>query len=521
MKEFMKLHESQVNGVLSGFDRLRLRGTLRWLASVRGMMSYLSLVSVLLKDFKSYAQHCTSVVRESTMSLALAAGRPLQYVASGAARKEDIAREIAARDGIESGLICVLTCVEPCYSFEVGPNHEKKCLELRYGPSRCRHDYFYALDPQLGLVHLRLQTWFPFTLHVCLNGREWLARQMTEAGLAYRQRDNCFVQVEDFPRAQALFHEQLRVNWNSLLNRLRKAYHPTHTQLFPEYPIPYYWSVDESEWATDVLFRSPRDLAAIYPQLVRHSLLDVSSADVMRFLGRRMPAHGGVHGGFVGEVSSDVKTRPEGMRVKHRLNHNAIKMYDKQGEILRVETTINDARDLKVYRRAEGKPESKLRWRPLRKGVADLHRRAKLSHAANERYFQKLAAADSDKTLAELTTHLCQPVQCQGRRVRALSPLSADDTRLLQAVNRGEFSISGFRNRDLRAILYGEPADASEARRRSGRVTRQIRLLRAHNLISKISKTHRYQLTAQGQFLITALLDAQQASPAKLRQIAA
>ena len=505
----------------NGFDRMRLRGTLRWLSSVRGMMSYLSLVSVLLKDFKKYAQHCTSVVRESTAALALAAGRPLQYVASGGTRKEDLAREIAARDHIESGLICVLTCVEPCYSFEVGPNREQKRLELRYGPSKCRHDYFYVQDPQLGLVHLRLQTWFPFTLHVCLNGREWLARQMSAAGLSYRQQDNCFVQVEDFDRAQGLFDQQLRVNWNSLLNRLRKAYHPTHPQLFPEYPIPYYWSVDESEWATDVLFRSPQDLAALYPHLVRHSVLDVSSADVMRFLGRRMPKHGGLNGNFLGEVITDVKTRPEGTRVKHRLNHNTLKMYDKQAAILRVETTINDPHDFKVYRKAEGNPESERRWRPLRKGVADLHRRAKLSQAANDRYLKKLAAAESDKTLGDLTARLCQPVQWQGRRARALSPLSPDDTKLLQAVSRGEFSINGFRNRDLRAILYGETADANTARRTSGRVTRQLRLLRAHGLISKIPKTHRYQLTTQGQLVIAALLQAQQASPAKLRQIAA
>ena len=185
----------------------------------------------------------------------------------------------------------------------------------------------------MGLIHVRLQTWFPFAMHVCLNGREWLSRQMSESGLGYRQQENCFVEIEDFARAQTLFNQQLRVNWNTLMGRLRKAYHPTHTRLFPEYPIPYYWSVDESEWATGVLFRSPESLAAVYPNLVRHSLLDVKSADVMRFLGRRMPKHGGVNGNFLGEVAAP----------------------------------------------------------------------------------------------------LCRPVEWQGRRVRGLSPLSTDDTRLLQA----------------------------------------------------------------------------------------
>jgi hypothetical protein len=320
----------------------------------------------------------------------------------------------------------------------------------------------------LGLLHLRLQTWFPFTLQVCMNGREWLARQMTAAGLGFRQQDNCFVEVEDCARAQALFDQQLRVNWNSMMNRLTRTYHPTHRRLFAEYPIPYYWSADESEWATDVLFRSPDALASLFPGLIRHALLDLKSADVMRFLGRRMPKHGGLNGNFQGEVVTDVKTRPEGTRVKHRLNRNSIKMYDKQATILRVETTINDAHDLKVYRKAEGQPKSKLRWRPLRKGVADLFRRARLSQAANERYLQNLAATGRDQTLGELTTRLCQPGEWQ-----------------------------------------------------SGAVTRRIRLLRAHGLILKVPKTQRYQLTAHGQLAIAALLQAQKASAAQLQKLAA
>jgi hypothetical protein len=521
MQGFIQRHAEQVSGVLSGLDRVRLRGTLRWLSNPRGLLNYLSLISVLLKDFKAFAMDCTVQIRRASHSLALSAGRPFQYLSSSTIRKEELVQALATADRIESGLICVLSCVEPCYSYSVGPNREQKRLELRYGPSKCRHDYFYIQDPELGRVHLRLQTWFPFTLHVCLNGRDWLARQLATAGLSFEQRDNCFVAVEDYSRAQALLDGQLRTRWTALMNRLTQTCHPTHRRLFQEYPIPYYWSVEESEWATDVVFRTPQALSALYPRLVRYALTDVSSADVMRFLGRRMPKHGEVNGNFLGEVLSDVRTRPEGTRVKHRVNRNAIKMYDKQPSVLRVETTINDARDMKVYRRAEGNPDSAKRWRPLRKGVADLHRRAKLSQAANERYLQKLAAVDDTRTLQELIAPLCRPVQWQGQRVRALSPLSEKDTKLLQAVQRGEFALHGFRNRDLRSILYPKPADAAAQRRQSAAVTRQIRLLRGHGLIAKVPKTHRYQLTDLGRTAITTLLQAQHANAAQLQQLAA
>jgi hypothetical protein len=111
---------------------------------------------------------------------------------------------------VKEGLICVLTCTEPCYSYRIGRNREKRELELHGERLKCLHHYFYFLHPQLGFLHLRLQTWFPLTIHVCLNGREWLARQMDMAG--YVQRDNCFVQLADVEQAQAWCNDQLRVH---------------------------------------------------------------------------------------------------------------------------------------------------------------------------------------------------------------------------------------------------------------------------------------------------------------------
>ena len=522
MQSFIQRHAGKIIGVLSGFDRVRLRGTLRWLANTRGMLSYLYAAKVLLKRFKEYAVDVTDQIRGASQEVAAAAGRPVQYLPSTAINKEETARKIAQRDGIRQGLICVLTCTEPCFSYRVGRNREKRELELRGERLKCLHHYFYFLDAELGFMHFRLQTWFPFTIHICLNGREWLARQMDAAGLAYVQRDNCFVQLANVAQAQALLDQQLRRNWNSFLNRLVAQVHPTHRQLFRDLPTSYYWSIEESEWATDVMFRSPQDLALLYPPLIRHGMATLGSADVMRFLGRKLPKHGGVNGHFSGEVVSDLKTRPEGMRLKHRLNFNSIKMYDKQGSVLRVETTLNQARDLKVYRRKEGDPHGPKAWLRLRKGVADVRRRAEVSQAANQRYLKALAAVEPGQPLGKLTSDLCQPVLWQGRRVRALNPFSADDARLLAAVTRGEFTLNGFRNRDLRALLYPTgAATKEEVRRQSAAISRRLRLLRAHGLIAKVTKTHRYTLTDKGRTAITALVAAQHADAAKLTQLAA
>jgi hypothetical protein len=314
---------------------------------------------------------------------------------------------------------------------------------------------------------------------------------------------------------------QLRVNWKRMLDSLVPQVHPLFGRLFATCPTGYYWSVDESEWASDVIFRSPAELAALYPRLIQHGMQHLGSREVMRFLGHRVPAQGGVHGGFEGEVFTDLRRRPEGVRIKHRLNRNSIKMYDKQGSILRVETSIFDSRDLRVYRSPEGNPRAPKQWRVLRKAVSDVHRRAEVCQAANDRYLESMATVSRNTPLAELAAKLCRPAQWNGQRVRALNPLGPSDAALLEAVNRGEFTIRGFRNRDLRAILYGtQPCSQQQRRRQSAAITRQLRLLRGHGLIRKVPRTHRYQLSTGGRIAITALLAARAADTEKLTSAA-
>lgn len=201
----------------------------------------------------------------------------------------------------------------------------------------------------------------------------------------------------------------------------------------------------------------------------------------------------------------------------HRVNNNSVKAYDKaytkESAVLRVETTMNNETDFKVYRPKEGEPEGVLEWRSLRKGIADLYRRAEVCQAANERYLNALASVDDSVTLQELLekNHVTSPVEWNGKRARALHPFEPKDTALLAAVSRGEFTINGLRNRDLQRLLFtGEASSPEERKRRSAWVTRQLRLLRAHGLIAKVPHTHRYQVTSLGRQISTAILTARE-----------
>lgn len=536
MNSFINKHKDHVSGVLSGFDRLVLRGSLRNLAYVAGLRGYLNATGVLLKDFSKYALQITAKLKEASLEKAKRLDRPIKYLSSSQIRKEDVARKIAQEDKIDNGLICVLTCVEPCMSYEIYRNAETKLLELQPRQRKCLHLYHYFMHPVFGFMHARVQTWLPCSIQVCLNGREWLSRQMDKAGIDYRRRDNSFSWIADFDAAQKLFDQQRRASWTSLLDKVARTIHPAHGELFrtePDgIPLGYYWSTHQSEWATDVAFTSLDTLQAVYPRLVNHSIMTHGIRDVMRFLGKKLNQNGNLPRSFNGEIVSDAKLRPEGLRVKHWLNGNSVKMYDK-GNNLRFETTIDNPDQFKVFRAKEGDPDGQKSWLPMRKGIADLHRRAEVSQSANDRFMEAQAAVTNDTPLRELTDQLCRRVRRAGRvkpngerakarHFRALRPFSPDDAELLTAVSRPEFTQNGIRNRDLCALLYTAHARTKqEQRRRSSAVTRKLALLRAHGLIKKVPKSHRYTVTSKGRIAITALLAARNATTDQLTKEAA
>jgi hypothetical protein len=520
MKEFIAKHRTVVAGVLSGFDRLVFRGTLRLISFPKGMMGYLWAKQVRLTEFGDYVERVSERLKQASKAMAERLGRPVKYVSSAGESKEELARGIAEREKIREGLVCVLSCVEPCQSFEVYRNRETGRLELVARRRKCLFLYHYWKHREFGFMQGRVQSWFPFSMQVCLNGREWLARQMDGEGMKYARKDNCFPWVEDWSRAQELLRGQLRRNWPKLLGEMAAELNPLHAEMFADTPVRYYWSTYQSEWAIDVVFQQADVLRRLYPRLVQHAITTLGSTDVLRYLGRRVTLAGEVPKNFHGEVVSDLKWREEGVRIKHRVNGNSVKMYDKAftevGSVLRAETTIHQGEEFRVYRRKEGDARGQKSWRPLRRGVADLYRRAEISRRAAERYLDALAEVEEQTTLEELIEQLGQRQEWQGRKVRALHAVG-EDRPLLQAVSRGEFALNGFRNGDLRPILLGAPAQGEgEERRRSAWMSRQLRLLRAHGIIRKVNGTHRYHLTTNGRKATTAILTALRCSVAEL-----
>jgi hypothetical protein len=515
---FVSRFKAQITGVLSGFDRLVFRGTLIPLVRERGMHVLLARAGVRLLEFKDYARKTSERVRDAALAEVREADRPVRYLERSWTSKEDLARQLAAEHPVDEGPVCALTAVEPCMSFEYHRSQNQKERGLKLRTRKCLHVYKYFLHPLFGFMNARIQTWFPFNIQVCLNGREWLARVLERKGIGFLRHDNCFTALDDIRAAQRLMDKQLETDWPRVLTRLARTMNPLHEQIFAPWPMDYYWSAYQTEWATDVMFKTPRSLADLYPPLVQHAMTHFKSPDVMRFLGKK------AHGCFTGELVTSFKNRPEGVRVKHWVAGNSIKMYDKAGSVLRVETTIAKPTPFKVLRPvSDDKPRGKLAWQPLRKGVADLHRRAEVSQRANDNYLAALSAVDDATPLAAIFDEVSRPVTLAGHRVRALRIGDPADIALLEAIARGEFATAGFRNRDLQRLLHPVRRDLSPEHRRqiTGRCGRRIRLLRAHGLVRKVPKSHRYTLTSKGHRLAAALFAARHATTKQILRNAA
>jgi len=321
---------------------------------------------------------------------------------------------------------------------------------------------------------------------------------MNRGGIRYTQRDNCFTYIDRIADAQRLMNRLAERKWERFLNAFAKRLNPL---IKPEAGLNlkgYYWSVRQAEYATDIMFKSEDSLAQIYGALAKHAIEQFSSRDVLRFLGHR------VCNGFKRKVTSSFQRRPEGIRVKHWVDENSIKMYDKQGSVLRIETTINNPRRFKVRRRTQTNGKSIMRWLPMRKGIADLIRRVELSASANGRYLDALAVVGEQTPSHRLLDSVSRGLVKDGRSYRPLQPISPTDSRVFELLLKGEYFIQGIRNRDLRIELHpGADIDPTTKRRAAARISRLLSLLRAHRLIYKVPKTNYYRITKKGHEVMT------------------
>jgi hypothetical protein len=438
-------------------------------------------------DDTQFAEPPRNEVRPTAERLAAEDGLEIEDLQRQNFRTEDRVREVRRQRGDAPGLVPVFSAMEPCPSFRPGPDQPTHRTGLKSRAAKCLHYCFYFADQDFGLCHLRVPTWAPFRLQFYFNGHNGLAQKLTRPGIGHPLPDNAFVPTADFAAAQDLadgFDVRKR---HRKLDRYARRFGP----VVRHFRGGLHGSVMQVEYATNIVFRRREDLAPLDDGLVRTAIHAVQAAPVATFLGRKLD------GRFVGQLGNDFHTRIEGTRIRHHMGPASLKMYDKHGRVLRIETTANNVTFFKHHRTVEH-PDgtSSKQIAPVRKTIYSLGVLAELLGAANRRYLEFLSALDDPGVGTPAVEKIARPIRKNDRPYRGFNLFHGDDLDLFQAVVRGEFAISGLRNRDLQQRLG----------RSAGQVSRLLKRLRLHGLLKKIGRTYKYYLTHLGHTIIAAAL---------------
>jgi hypothetical protein len=479
----------QIAGVLSCYDRLIITGTLPGVCFAEGMARYLRIQGIRLFDYPRFVEPLRETIRTNAEQVAQEHGLTIEFIRSvGAFRKEDRVRALLQQRGDHPGLVHIFSAMEPCPAFTPWHDKVRGTTTLRYKDGKCLHYYFYFMDEEFGLCYLRVPTWAPFRLQFYCNGHHWLAGQLHQQGIPFEPLDNTFRSVGDIAHAQALADAFPIERLHRVLDGLAQQYCPVAAQ----FGVRYHWSLMQVEYATDLIFHRQADLRPLYATLVRTAIHAVKPDHIATFLGRKLTGH------YQDELGNDFHTRVEGTRLKHHMGPVAIKLYDKQGLVLRIETTVNDVTFFRHHRTVEhrnGTTETKLA--PMQKTIYSLAPLRDLLRAANRRYLAFLSDLADPTAGVRQVAQLATPTHQDGRSYRGFNPFAVEDLALLLALARGEWHLSGFRNASLRRVL----PDYTGAQ-----ISRLLKRLHVHGLIKKVGHTYKYYLTQSGQQVVLTAL---------------
>ena len=210
MSDFVKKFTHLIIGTLSCFDRVIFKGHLPFGGDAHLNLFVDRVLKIRRKDFIPMLEKLSQTLVAHAKGLAEAAGRPYEY-RQGKFRKESFIENIIRRDSVREGLVAVLCCQETCRTVKL--RHAGGRPELVFADRPQRVLYYYSMDPEFGLMYVRVQTWFPYTIQVYVNGHDWLARQMTGKRIGFCQRDNAFLQLDSPQRAQRLADQFCRLPW--------------------------------------------------------------------------------------------------------------------------------------------------------------------------------------------------------------------------------------------------------------------------------------------------------------------
>lgn len=398
-------------------------------------------------------------------------------------RKDDLAKEALAaftKAGGTEGVLFVGKAQEKTPVIRTEKRHNPRTGRpypwLVWSTAMVNHWYWYGVDRDFGPFFLKVCSYFPYTVKVCLNGHEYLKRQLAQTGIAFEALDNGLLACADPKRAQAicdrLSAEKLEGLVRKWLRFLPSPFTPADTRAGYRYAV----SVLQAEFSLTQVLDRPAMGRLFFEQVIRENLDIGRPSQVQLIFNRRVTRR--TPGRFRTRVITEGVT--PSLHLDYKRSH--VKQYHKEGRALRTETTINNTRDFRVGRRL------------TRDNLAALRR---IGFQANRRLLQVERLSHDCAVGDTVFTQLHRPAVVDGQRASALRFGEPRVQALLSAIVLFRLIPRGFSHADLKAqlaLLLGEQPETITA----GRMTYDLRRLRLHGVIRRVPKTHRYALTDFG-----------------------
>ena len=498
----LEQNKDKIKGILTGFDRIIINGFNLQLNNKKQFLYYLIQNNCLLKDFNKFAEEHTKSLCNHIDKIVTDANRPTYYVQSSKVNKDEIARKLYKDSPIDKGLVCCISSMEVCDTMTVKGNRQTKKLEVTRRSTKCKYYYLYMIDEEFGWMYFKIQTWFPFNVQIYLNGREYICTKLTKEGISYERYNNSLVDIENIERAQEISDYFHNMNIQRRFDGLAKKYINLLPRFEKHLGHGYFWTVFECEYATDIMFNTRQDLENIFPSLVEKAFFTFKCDDIMSFFGRKLDCK------FQGEVVSDSRKRYQGFRIKHKMKSNQVKMYDKYS-CLRIETTINDPHEFKVWKFDYNEDTGEIidgsgRWVPMGKSIANLYRYAEVSKATNNRYINALPLPNDTITPVKEIENISSSIDINNRHISGFNILDKHTTLIFENIARGDFIINGITNKSLRLVIFKN--DDYNSLKIRNKTTRLLAKLNAHGILKKVNHSSKYYVTTNGRKIINSVL---------------
>ncbi len=491
---FSRKYASDIQGILQCFDRIVIKGRIQVLSTKSLINWYLRKEEIPAEEFAKFAQKLRDELKAHIEEFALKNKIPIVHISKPTKynKEEEIHKIIESRK-ITEGYVAILTVMELGNGYRCTTGNLSEHW-IKPNTSPCLHYYIYFIDQTLGLTYVRIQTYLPIELQVYFNGHNYLAIKLKKNGMRFRMTDNGFTMIEEYGKAQKLADSLKAEKLHKILDAFAHRFIP----FLGRQKWEYRWTIMQSEYSTDVIFREANRVKEVYEGLSHRSILCIKPSQVATYF----------------ETSYTMRTKrivtnriEEGIseqgqlsttRVKHQKGANSIKMYNKPERILRIETTINKPQELRTkrsVRHCDGTITTEVAY--LSKSIYSLHLIKQISKAANQRYLETLACFDDNSIGSNRLESIASAVYHNHRSYAGFNICKKSDLRLIRVIERGEFAISGIRNKDIRKLLPDLSAST---------VSRIIRRMRDHHLLRKVANGYRYFLTELGRVLCAEAL---------------